>query len=146
MSEEGKTRISAYGLLQRDNKMLLCRLSQKVGMNPGKWTLPGGGIDFGEDPEDAVVREFIEETGLTVKVDKLLSIDSLHDRMPGWPSMHSIRIIYHVVYISGELQFESEGSTDLCAWHTHEEIKALPLVALATHGVALLFSNTYSRT
>ena len=53
-------------------------------MNPGHWTLPGGGIDFGEDPEDAVVREFIEETGLTVKVRKLAGIDSLCDSMPGW--------------------------------------------------------------
>jgi len=63
----GNTRVSAYGLLRRDDQMLLCRLSERVGMNPGCWTLPGGGLDFGEDPEDAVVREFKEETGLLVK-------------------------------------------------------------------------------
>ena len=139
MSKKGTTRVSAYGLLQRDNKMLLCRLSQSVGINRGYWTLPGGGIDFGEDPEDAVVREFIEETGLSIKVKELVSIDSLHDNIPGWPPMHSIRIIYRVEYESGELQFESEGSTDLCAWHTHEETSELPLVDLAKHGIALTF-------
>lgn len=139
MSKEGKTRVSAYGLLRRDNQLLLCRLSQQVGINPGAWTLPGGGIDFGEDPEDAVVREFFEETGLTVKVVKLLSVDSLADSLPGWSPMHSIRIIYKVDYVSGELQYEQEGSTDLCAWHTQEETDKLKLVGLAEHGIELAF-------
>ncbi len=140
MSKTGQTRVAAYGLLQRDSKILLCRLSKNVGMNPGRWTLPGGGIDFGEDPEDAVVREFREETGLNVKVEKLIGVDSLCDSMPNWPAMHSIRIIYTVSYVSGELQYEHDGSTDLCAWHTYTDSKELPLVDLAKRGVALSFS------
>jgi len=139
MSKEGKTRVSAYGLLRRNDEMLFCRLSQQVGMNKGHWTLPGGGIDFGEDPKDAVVREFQEETGLTVKVLDLVSIDSLCDSMPGWPPMHSIRIIYTVEYVSGDLQNEHEGSTDLCAWHTLAATHELPMVSLAKHGISLSF-------
>ncbi len=135
MSKENVTRVSAYGLLKRDDKMLLCRLSQRVGMNPGYWTLPGGGLDFGEDPEDAVVREFMEETGLTVSVNRLVCIDSLCDSMPGWSPMHSIRIIYSVDYVSGNLRNEHEGSTDLCAWHTQDETRALALVGLAKRGI-----------
>ena len=87
-----------------------------------------------------MVREFMEETGLIVKVKELVSIDSLFDSMPGWPPMHSIRIIYRVAYVSGELQFESAGSTDLCAWHTHAATKELPLVDLAKQGTALVFT------
>lgn len=139
MNKQNTTRVAAYGLLLRENKMLLCRLSEKVGMNPGCWTLPGGGLDFGEDPEDAVVREFMEETGLVVKVDRLVCIDSLSDSLPGWSPMHSIRIIYSVQLVSGELRFEQEGSTDLCAWHSHEETKELPLVALAQRGIQHTF-------
>lgn len=133
------TRVAAYGLLLRDEKMLLCRLSGKVGMNPGFWTLPGGGIDFGEDPEAAVVREFKEETGLSVEVNQLVTVNSLCDSMPGWAPMHSIRIIYSMRYLSGELQFEQDGTTDLCAWHTHENISELPLVDLAKLGVQHCF-------
>lgn len=36
------------------------------------WVLPGGGIDKGESAEDAIVREILEETGFTVKVDRLV--------------------------------------------------------------------------
>jgi len=133
------TRVSAYGLLLRDNKMLLCRLSQNVGMNPGHWTLPGGGLDFGEDPKDAVVREFKEETGLVVAVNKLVAVNSLSDAMPGWSPMHSVRIIYSVQYISGDLAYEQEGSTDLCAWHTQQQAQALPLVSLAEEGIVHTF-------
>lgn len=109
-------------------------------MNPGCWTLPGGGLDFGEDPEDAVVREFKEETGLLVKVNNLVAVNSLSDSMPGWSPMHSIRIIYCVQYISGALSYEQDGSTDLCAWHTHAETQALPLVDLAKQGINHTFA------
>lgn len=36
------------------------------------WVLPGGGIDAAESPEEAIVREILEETGFTVKVDRLV--------------------------------------------------------------------------
>ena len=140
MSSEKNSRVAAYGLLQQDNRLLLCRLSQQVGMNKGHWTLPGGGLDFGEDPEQAVVREFMEETGLTVTVNRLLFVDSLFDSMPGWPPMHSIRIVYSVQLKAGELRFEQNGSTDLCAWHTHKEAQGLPLVSLARRGVEHTFN------
>lgn len=141
MSNDPSIRVSAYGLLHRDEKLLLCRLSDKVGMNPGHWTLPGGGLDFGEDPEDAVVREFKEETGLLVTVESLVAVDSLCDSMPGWSPMHSIRIIYKVRFLSGDLQYETHGSTDLCAWHTLPQTKELPLVALAKQGIKHTFGQ-----
>ena len=140
MSDKRTTRVAAYGLLKRDEKMLLCRLSQKVGMNPGRWTLPGGGLVFGEDPVDAVVREFKEETGLVVKVDRLVAVNSLCDSMPGWSPMHSIRIIYSVQYLSGDLQYETDGSTDLCAWHSLDQTQEIPLVELAVEGIKHAFS------
>jgi len=139
MSKDSTIRVSAYGLLQRNEKLLLCRLSEKVGMNPGCWTLPGGGLDFGEDPENAVVREFKEETGLIVTVNNLVAVNSLCDSMPGWPPMHSIRIIYTVQYLSGELQYEADGSTDLCAWHSFVQTQKLSLVELAKLGIKHTF-------
>ena len=74
-------------------------------------------------------------------MQKLVAINSLTDSIPGWSPMHSIRIIYSVDYISGNLQYEQDGSTDLCAWHTVSETKTIPLVALAEHGVELAFGE-----
>ncbi|MEO1088763.1 MAG: NUDIX domain-containing protein, partial [Acidobacteriota bacterium] len=52
-----KTRLAAYAVIVEDNRLLLCRISPQIPAHAGKWTLPGGGLDFGETPEAAVVRE-----------------------------------------------------------------------------------------
>ena len=45
-------------------------------LSPGSWTLPGGGLDFGEDPEAGALRELGEETGLEGEVRGLLGVHS----------------------------------------------------------------------
>jgi 8-oxo-dGTP diphosphatase len=41
-----------------------------------RWTLPGGGVEHGEDPVDTVIREVAEETGCEAVVERLLGVDS----------------------------------------------------------------------
>ena len=46
------------------------------------WGLPGGSLEYGEHPEDAVIREVLEETGLNVCIEKFLLVNSwLPDRV-----------------------------------------------------------------
>ncbi len=133
------SRVSAYGLLVKDEKILLCRLSQRVMKSAGHWTLPGGGLDFGESPEVGMVREFAEETGLMVKAGSLVAVDSLSDEVNG-TLFHSIRILYKAIYVSGELQFEQDGTTDLCEWFTEQQALAQPLIGLSQLGVKHAFA------
>ena len=72
-----RTRIGAYGLVFKEQAMLLCRLSAEVPGWEGSWTLPGGGIDFGEAPEAAMIREVEEETGLTVRAEGVAFVGSV---------------------------------------------------------------------
>jgi 8-oxo-dGTP diphosphatase len=76
-----RQRFSAYALVQRTGadrpEVLLTQLSGST-TRPGAWTLPGGGVEHGEDPYDAVVREVGEETGLALTVVRLLDVHSLH--------------------------------------------------------------------
>lgn len=133
-------RISAYGLLVEDERLLLCRISDRVPGDVGKWTLPGGGLDFGEAPVSAVVREVEEETGIHVAVKRLVEIESENfdndDRL-----FQALRIIYEVHRVGGNLRSEADGSTDLCAWWTKDEISDLPLVPLVARSIPFVFST-----
>jgi mutator protein MutT len=66
-----RQRVAAYAVILSGERILLSRLSPSITTDE-LWTLPGGGLDHGEDPRDAVVREVREETGLeATPVEKL---------------------------------------------------------------------------
>jgi 8-oxo-dGTP diphosphatase len=137
-------RISAYGVIvDKDERILLCRLSKIVVSLEGKFILPGGGIEYGEHPEVAVVREVKEETGLTATVKELLTVESEVIDFPEYDGkkephqVHAIRIIYRVEVEPGELKVEKDNSTDACGWFTREEAEKLPLVKVAKRGLEL---------
>ncbi len=140
MPKSQSTRIAAYGLIVQDTRILLCRISSHLPNDAGFWTLPGGGIDFGEAPSDAVVREVYEETGLAVRPLDIADIDSLYLEEAD-SAFHGLRILYRTELIGGTLRHEVDGTTDLCAWWSLEEARQLPLVDLATIGLRIVFPH-----
>lgn len=132
------TRVAAYALIVRAGRLVLCRISAALPRDQGRWTLPGGGLEFGEHPADAVVREVQEETGLDVRPLDVVKVDA-HRIDIEEISYHSVRIVYRVELLGGELVNEVEGTTDLCAWLTPQEAGELPLVGLAKLGLELTF-------
>ena len=68
-----RVRLAAYAWIERDDAVLLCRIAATA-PGAGHWTVPGGGLEFGEDPADGVLRELREETGLTGRVGELLGV------------------------------------------------------------------------
>ena len=141
-----RQRVAAYAVILRGERILLSRLSQSV-TKEELWTLPGGGLDHGEEPRHAVVREVHEETGLDAEVGELARVYSAH--LPGvWRQgrrvdAHALRIVYDgwVPLDSPEPRvIEVDGSTADAAWQRVNDVLSgkvpvapLVLEALADH-------------
>ncbi|AGZ39287.1 NUDIX domain-containing protein [Actinoplanes friuliensis] len=121
-------RIAAYAVAtDPQGRVLLVRASARSG-TPGVWSLPGGAVDHGEDPNHTVVRETAAETGLSVAVtglrDVLADMRSLPHR---GVTIHTDRLVYEVSIRGGNLYDRIGQPTDLARWHTLEEAERLRL-------------------
>ena len=127
-----RVRLAAYGWCEVDGAVLLCRISQQ-GPGGGHWTLPGGGLDFGEDPEAGLRRELLEETGYEGDVGEILGVRSAVLEPAETISGHRVQtvgILYRSTITGGELRDETGGSTDLARWIPLAELDALPVTGL----------------
>ena len=138
----GRTRLGSYSLCVDDaGRILLARLSA-IEVEVGAWTLPGGGVDFGEHPDAAAHRELEEETGLTGEIEGVAGIFSHvyeQSRFAGGADLHFLGIVYRVRVTGGVRRDEVDGTTDACAWFGPEELAGLRLVYLAKFGVGLVY-------
>ncbi|MPY64032.1 NUDIX hydrolase [Streptomyces spongiae] len=132
-------RVAAYAVCVRDGQVLLARWV--AGDGSKRWTLPGGGMDHGEDPYDTVVREVDEETGYTVEPTTLLGVDSIKRQYPrrlgAVADFHGLRIVYEARVTGGDLRHETNGSTDMAAWHPLDTVPSLERVGLVDVGLVL---------
>ncbi|HEX7002840.1 MAG TPA: NUDIX hydrolase [Trueperaceae bacterium] len=124
------TRVAAYGVIVRSGQILLAHWNAYGTTN---WTLPGGGLEFGEDPATAARREILEETGYHVCLERLLGVDNAF--YPAGKRMrsrghHSFRVIYEARIDSGELANEANGTTDEARWFPLDEVPGLERVKL----------------
>jgi 8-oxo-dGTP diphosphatase len=141
MTNGERTRVAAYALcVDETGRVLLCRIAPSV-VAGEIWTLPGGGLEFGESPRDAVLRELAEEAGYEGEIVDLADVtDRVLTDSGATGRLHAIRILYRVQVTGGELRDEVGGSTDTCGWFTLEEAEHLNLGELARHALALVSS------
>lgn len=117
-----RQRVAAYAVIIRDDRVLLSRLAARV-TREELWTLPGGGLEHGEDPRHAVVREVREETGLQATVSGEARVYSMHNRRArfgkGKADYHALRIVFEGWVPADAPEpcvVEVDGSTVEAAW------------------------------
>ncbi len=117
-----RQRVAAYAVIIRDGRVLLSRLAARV-THEELWTLPGGGVEHGEDPRNAVVREVREETGLEATVSREARVYSMHNRRArfgkGKADYHAVRIVFEGWVPADAPEpsvLEVDGSTVEAAW------------------------------
>ena len=146
-----RQRVAAYAVIMRvlpgptaAPEVLLCRLAPRISRTE-LWTLPGGGLDHGEDPRDALVREIVEETGLDATVGDTAHVYSAHlpraSRDGVMTDFHALRIVYDAwvpADAAAPRVLEVGGSTVEAAWHPLEEVVAgtVPVVAMVGEALA----------
>jgi ADP-ribose pyrophosphatase YjhB (NUDIX family) len=130
------TSVRAYGVLLDEGRVALVR-SSNPRHSPPLWWLPGGGIEFGEAPEDTLVREFFEETGLHVRDPLLLGVTSDLRRRDNGDKIHTVRILFTVRLAGGELSDEVHGTTDHAAWF---DLSGLDDLNVAEYAVSAISS------
>jgi ADP-ribose pyrophosphatase YjhB (NUDIX family) len=125
---EPMRRIAAYAIcVDAADQVLLVRASVRSG-TPGVWSLPGGAVDHGENPNDTVVRETAAETGLSVAVTHLVDVVADLRSLPNrGVTIHTDRLIYEVSVRGGALRDRVGQSTDLARWFSRTEIARLAL-------------------
>jgi 8-oxo-dGTP diphosphatase len=127
-------RFAAYAVAtDAAGRVLLTRIAEGY-PGGGRWHLPGGGTDFGEQPGNALIRELVEETGQRGELVELLGVASHRDAASlgpeGYPiDWHGVRAFYRVLVArpSKPTVRDAGGSTSEARWFSADELEALPL-------------------
>ena len=118
-------KICVGGMLLRDNKVLVVRRSARETLFPGMYELPGGKVDFGEHPEQALIREFQEETRLDVRVGEPFRIFTY---VTNDGKRHTVEIVFYTHADEEKEPILSDAHDDY-KWITKEELDSVPLTA-----------------
>lgn len=126
-------RLAAYAVCIEDGRVLLVR-------SVSSWTLPGGRVEHGEDPFDAVIREVAEETGCDAMVERLLGVDSRV--IPAAAARagvehQNVGIFYRARITGGQLRPEPNGDIAESVWTPIPDVACLRRSSLVDIGLAL---------
>lgn len=131
----GRTRVGVYAVAVHRGSVLLTLL-HRSDPDGGRWTLPGGGLDFGEQPEEGLHREVYEETGLSGEITGFLGVDShLIDPHPEHARLHAVQLVYGMRLRGTPRVIEVEGSTIDARWVPLVDLPRLRCVPLVEFGL-----------
>ena len=131
------TRLSVYGAAARHGQILLVRLAPHV-PSGRKWSLPGGGVDWGETLHTALHREVWEESGLTCEIGEM-ALEHGFKTEKEQKALFVHQVVFFITPSTEEPRVtEVEGSTEHVEWVSFEDAEELPLVSVARQALEAL--------
>ena len=116
--------LTVRGICEYNNKILLLKLRSISAHDACKWEIPGGKVKKGEFFDDALRREFLEETGLEITIESLFNaIQNDYTACKTNEQVKSIQLIMKVTAEIDEVNISEEH--DDFKWFAKEEIKEL---------------------
>ena len=126
IGKEGELRLGcSAAIFDEQGRIFLTRRADN-----GQWCLPGGGMEAGESVAEACEREVWEETGLRVRVLRLIGVYSYPDQLVVYPDgnkAHIVALHFETETLSGAPALSNE-TTDF-GYFTPEEIETLEMFA-----------------
>jgi 8-oxo-dGTP pyrophosphatase MutT (NUDIX family) len=125
LGKEGKIRLGCSAAIFDEQRRIL--LTKRT--DNGQWCLPGGGMDPGESAAEACEREVLEETGLNVRVKRLVGVYSHPDQLIIYADGGKFQIValhFETEIIGGKLGLSDETSD--FGYFTRQEIDKLDII------------------
>jgi 8-oxo-dGTP pyrophosphatase MutT (NUDIX family) len=138
IGKEGKIRLGcSAAIFDEQGRVLLTKRSDN-----GQWCLPSGAVDPGESAAEACIREVVEETGLSVRVKRLVGVYSDPDKIIVYADGNKFQIValhFEVEVIGGNLGLSNETSD--FRYFTAEEIQDMEIMGNHKDRIADTLAN-----
>ena len=125
LGKEGQLRTGCSAIIFNETrtKALLTRRADN-----GLWCIPGGAMEAGESVAEACIREVWEETGLSVRVKRLVGVYSNPNQLVVYPDGNKVHIVvmsFEVEVTGGELGLSNE--TTEAGFFSVQEMETMPM-------------------
>jgi 8-oxo-dGTP diphosphatase len=132
--------LAVRGICEFDGKFLLLKVRSKSSHDAGRWEIPGGKVKKCEYFDNALKREYLEETGLEIDVDSLLNVVRRdYTACKTNEDVKSIQLIMKVTCQSNEVKISEEH--DDYGWFSMDEINEMIENGLLTPPAAEAFEK-----
>lgn len=136
--ERKHTHIGAYGIVTNNKQIILIKKAR--GGYTGLLDLPGGGIEHTEKPEEALVREIMEEVGITINNYQLINILSNNItwkvREDLYEDLHHLGVIYLVKDTNQNIKTDPDGiDSNGAMWYDVDDLEEAMLTPFAKYAV-----------
>jgi ADP-ribose pyrophosphatase YjhB (NUDIX family) len=128
-------KVDVRGVVFRDGKLLLVRER-----SDGLWTLPGGWVDVGESPSDAVVKEVREESGFDVRAERILALLD-RDRHGHPPLAFHVYKLFILCTLTGGAALEQSTETDGVGFFAEDDMPPLSVTRVVPSQIARMFEH-----